>query len=61
MGDAEFFGSGISATWCGIHGDCTCRDKQDLNDEDCPLHSTRSTHGEEQVIETVWGAVPLEE
>ena len=44
-----------------IHGDCTCRDPDDKNDDDCPLHSFVSTHGEVQVIETAWGPVQLED
>jgi len=38
--------TGISATWCPIHGDCTCADREDLNDYDCPLHSSSSDHGD---------------
>jgi len=49
--------TGISANWCPIHGDCICRDEDDKNDDDCPLHSMFSTHGEPQGIETVWGFV----
>lgn len=69
--------SGISASWCPIHGDCICPrhavedwddvDKHpelaDSNGEhdDCPLHSMASTHGEVQIIETIWGSVLIEE
>ena len=58
--------TGVSAGWCPIHGDCTCPEipgsggEIDMNSEDCPLHASSSTHGEEQFIETVWGPVPLE-
>ena len=38
--------SGISATWCHVHGDC-------------PLHSERSTHGEMEVVATVYGTFVL--
>lgn len=42
--------SGISATWCDIHGDCTCEDlgngERTLDDNGCPLHDGRSEHGE---------------
>lgn len=38
--------TGISAVWCPIHGECTCEERGDLNDDDCPLHSFTSTHGE---------------
>lgn len=53
--------TGISAVWCPIHGDCTCSDPNDKNDDDCPLHSGASRHGEVQVIETAWGPVELED
>lgn len=44
--------SGIAATWCPIHGDCTCRqrlkatgvDARMWQRETCPLHGTTSTH-----------------
>jgi hypothetical protein len=52
--------TGISASWCPIHGDCTCRDECDRNDDDCPLHSAASTHGEVQVFETIWGPVEID-
>lgn len=52
--------TGMAATWCPIHGDCTCPwvkgDEpsdgfdpdavRDLNSETCPLHSSASTHAE---------------
>lgn len=54
--------TGLTATWCPTHGDCTCPelfdavDEQgrgigepqgrDMNDERCPLHATASSHGE---------------
>ena len=45
--------TGIAATWCPVHGDCTCPHCDDnpyadrtLTDESCPLHSSSSTHGE---------------
>ncbi len=40
--------SGVSAGWCPIHGDCTCKNPDDKNDETCPLHSAASNHGERQ-------------
>ncbi len=58
--------TGISAGWCPVHGDCTCPEipgtdgEIDRNSETCPLHSPSSTHGEDQSIETAWGAVILE-
>jgi len=44
--------TGIAASWCPIHGDCTC-DKYESGERktevfaeptDCPLHSRESTH-----------------
>jgi hypothetical protein len=40
--------SGISAGWCPVCGDCTCKDPTDMNDDACPLHSHTSEHGEVQ-------------
>ncbi len=43
--------TGITATWCPVHGDCTCSldDSFDpvptLNDDGCPLHDSASAHG----------------
>jgi hypothetical protein len=52
--------TGISASWCPVHGDCTCVDVDDRNDDTCPLHAERSTHGEVQCVETIWGSVELD-
>lgn len=38
--------AGVSARWCPVHGDCTCQ-PDDLNDDDRPLHSATSSHGED--------------
>ncbi len=38
--------TGVSASWCPVHGDCACKNANDKNDDDCPLHSRQSTHGE---------------
>lgn len=41
--------TGIAASWCPIHGDCNCPDRETmghLDGEDCPLHNHQSTHGE---------------
>ncbi len=38
--------SGTSAGWCPNCGDCTCKNHDDKNDDDCPLHSATSKHGE---------------
>lgn len=64
--------TGISATWCPIHGDCACRRNDsgetcDDNDPDilsrcgekCPLHSPSSKHGEISGIVTAWGYVEI--
>jgi hypothetical protein len=39
--------TGVAARWCPIHGDCECSEEDDYNDQECPLHSIRSTHAEE--------------
>jgi hypothetical protein len=37
--------TGVSASWCPIHGDCICdREAGEMNNEGCPLHSRASTH-----------------
>jgi len=48
--------TGLTATWCPVHGDCTCPpvfyadddepQGRTLNDPLCPLHSTTSSHAE---------------
>lgn len=54
--------TGVAASWCDIHGNCTCPESvppepgsnadrfgdelRDLNHPDCPLHSPTSTHAE---------------
>jgi len=43
--------SGISASWCPIHGDCTCTIDEDtfeitMGEPKCPLHGDESRHGE---------------
>lgn len=44
--------TGLAASWCPIHGDCTCPNRAGiegsptLNDPNCPLHSPMSTHAE---------------
>lgn len=40
--------TGVAARWCPLHGTCTCADREDLNDETCPLHATESGHPEGQ-------------
>lgn len=36
--------SGVAASWCPVCGDCECPDPEDLNDDQCPLHSGTSPH-----------------
>lgn len=39
--------TGVSASWCPVHGDCRCPDPlDDMNDWNCPLHSSQSSHAE---------------
>lgn len=41
--------TGVSATWCPVHGDCTCPPDPDpryLNADRCPLHDSASSHAE---------------
>lgn len=41
--------TGLTASWCPVHGDCSCPDREtvgDLDSESCPLHSSASTHAE---------------
>lgn len=38
----------LSASWCPIHGDCTCDREEGLDDRNCPLHSVDSEHAEER-------------
>ncbi len=63
--------TGISASWCPIHGDCACPrnssgetisdDGEDFakNSERCPLHAPWSDHGERVIVKTAWGDVLL--
>lgn len=42
--------TGITASYCPIHGDCSCSKRPDglptQCDNGCPLHDPRSMHGE---------------
>lgn len=42
--------TGITATWCPVHGECKCPpadgDPHSLSDPGCPLHAPGSAHGE---------------
>lgn len=39
--------TGVSAVWCPVCGDCTCRDRSEaMDDYDCPLHGDLSNHAE---------------
>lgn len=41
--------TGLAASWCPIHGDCTCPDRERAMDsEHCPLHSRTSDHCERE-------------
>lgn len=40
--------TGLSASWCPVHGDCTCPEPLEALDADaCPLHSDASSHAED--------------
>lgn len=46
--------TGMAASWCPVHGDCTCRPDGDRFDFDrdsptCPLHGDQSSHAAEEV------------
>jgi hypothetical protein len=65
--------TGLSANWCPIHGDCICpvdesgqhitMDGEGFGQDnpDCPLHGFSSNHGEDIVVETLWGNIVLAE
>jgi hypothetical protein len=39
--------SGLTATWCQVHGDCACPEPEKaLADPECPLHAPGSDHAE---------------
>lgn len=39
--------TGIAASWCPIHGNCSCpAPEKALDDPDCPLHASDSLHAE---------------
>jgi hypothetical protein len=38
--------TGLTASWCPIHGQCGCGEGGDLNNPTCPLHKTGSSHAE---------------
>lgn len=44
--------TGVSASWCPMHGDCRCpepanrHERHDLNHAGCPLHGPTSSHAE---------------
>jgi hypothetical protein len=44
--------TGWAASWCPVHGDCSCPRDRDGGrswgdyDEDCPLHGDGAEHGE---------------
>lgn len=57
--------SGVSASWCPIHGDCTCPKDEEgcpieenvgtasevVHDPECPLHGEESDHAEVETFE----------
>ena len=46
--------TGIGASWCPIHGDCDCPEREvALDSATCPLHQAASTHGEMDTIATL--------
>lgn len=61
----------ISAVWCPIHGDCICPVGESgehitmdgecygMDNPACPLHGPSSIHGEDIVVETLWGTIIL--
>lgn len=38
--------TGVAASWCPIHGACSCRSSAHLDDDRCPLHGPTSSHAE---------------
>lgn len=40
--------TGLSASWCPIHGDCTCTTPGELDEAHCALHGIESTHGDDR-------------
>ncbi len=44
--------AGVAASFCPVHGDCTCPANEDgehldgQDDDHCPLHSAESSHAE---------------
>lgn len=36
--------TGVAAVWCPVHGQCICPDREDQNEDACPLHSSSSSH-----------------
>lgn len=40
--------TGATASWCPIHGDCSCPEPVTaMDDPACPLHAPTSLHGED--------------
>jgi hypothetical protein len=44
--------TGVSASWCPVHGDCSCprldTGEREEEAQDCPLHGEKSAHGDER-------------
>jgi hypothetical protein len=66
--DADEECTGIAASWCPVHGDCTCPSEHvfehgewldrvlDRNHPQCPLHGSASSHAEEIDSRPAWRA-----
>ena len=40
--------SGLAASWCPVHGDCSCPTGHQFEWPTCPLHGHESTHDEDR-------------
>ncbi len=41
--------TGVSASWCPVCGDCSCKEPEESrSDDDCPLHGMTSRHAENE-------------
>lgn len=41
--------TGLGASWCPIHGDCSCDREESMDSWDCPLHGLDSTHAHKEI------------
>jgi hypothetical protein len=72
MREASLECTGIAAGWCPIHGDCICPidehgdhitmdgESFGMDNPACPLHGDSTNHGEDVVVNTLWGDVVLQ-